>query len=78
MKKEILETETAPSPMRFKLRLKILGGGYRRYKDFAAKLGCSPGRLSRILNGHEFPSKVMQRHLAEALNLTLPELKRLL
>jgi hypothetical protein len=79
MKKEVVKLETLPSPVRSALRLAIKGAGYRYYKDFAAKVGYSAGRFYRILNGHEdYVAEGMQKRMAKRLNLTLPQLKRLL
>jgi transcriptional regulator with XRE-family HTH domain len=73
---EIIDTE--PAQVRYGLKAKVIGSGYKTYLDFADDLGIHRVYLSKILNGHEFPSPRMQRRLAAGLGLTLRELKELL
>lgn len=66
------------APARFELKARVVAAGYRTYREFAEKLEIDPTRLSRVLNGHEFPSRAVQRRLARELGITLRELRALL
>jgi hypothetical protein len=76
--RQTLALETATPTVRWELRARIVRAGYRYYSRFAEKIGIDKARLSRILGGHEYPSKRVQRVICDELNLTLAELKRLL
>jgi transcriptional regulator with XRE-family HTH domain len=69
---------TEPAQMRFRLKAKVIEAGYPTFSEFAGKLGVHRVYLSKILNGHEFPSPNMQQKLAKELGLTLLELRGLL
>lgn len=69
---------TTPPPVRFGLKARIFEAGYRTFKDFASSVGTHPVELSRVVNGHLFPTARLQRRMAEELGLTLRELRELL
>jgi transcriptional regulator with XRE-family HTH domain len=70
--------DTEMPTIRAKLKAQIILSGYPTYGELANNLGVHPTQLSRILNGHEHPSPVFQRRLADELGLTLKELRELL
>ncbi len=70
--------QPARAPVRFELKARVVAAGYRHFSQFATVLGIDPSRLSRVLNGSEYPSRQLQRRFAEALGWTLAELGRLL
>lgn len=78
MQKAAWIIDTEPPAPRYKLKARVIESGYPTYTDFAGRLGIHRVYLSKILNGHEFPSPNMQRKLAAELGLTLRELKELL
>ena len=78
MQRQILETETASPPVRYRLKARIIGAGYPSYTDFANEINIHRVWLSKVLNGHEFPSPTLQRRMAEELGLSLKELKAML
>jgi transcriptional regulator with XRE-family HTH domain len=71
-----IDTESAR--VRFGLKAKVIEVGYPTFTDFAEKLGVHRVYLSKILNGHEFPSPNMQQKLSRELGLTVRQLKELL
>ena len=66
------------APARFELKSRVVAAGYRTYREFAEKLEIDPTRLSRVLNGHEFPSRTVQKRLADELGITLKDLRAML
>ena len=60
------------------LKAKVFEAGYPSFAYFAGRLKIHRDYLSKILNGHEFPSPNVQRKLAAELGLTLKELRELL
>ena len=78
MTEQTQQGEAARPQIRFALKSKIVGTGYRTYSDFANKISMDLASLSRICNGHQFPSGPTQRRISEALGLTLKELQQLL
>ena len=70
--------EMARPQIRFALKSRIVGMGYRTYSDFANTINVDLACLSRICNGHQFPSGPTQRRMCDALGLTLKELQELL
>jgi transcriptional regulator with XRE-family HTH domain len=77
MESKVLEVDTS-APVRFGLKSKIVGAGFKFYTDFAERIGVDLSRLSRITNGLEYPSKAVQKAICRELNLSLRELKTLL
>lgn len=78
MREAILETETATPYIRYKLKARIFEVGYCTFQDFAAGVNIHPVMLSKIVNGHLFPSPKLQRRMAEELGLTIREMRELL
>ncbi len=78
MEATILEASIATPCVRFRLKARIFEVGYRTFQDFATKVRIHPVMLSKILNGHLFPSPKLQRRMAGELGLTLRELRELL
>ncbi len=78
MRTAVLETGVAVPSVRFCLKARIFEAGYHTFKDFAGKVGIHPVLLSKIVNGHIFPSPGLQKRIAEELGLTLRELRELL
>jgi transcriptional regulator with XRE-family HTH domain len=71
-------TDTQAPKVRNFLKAKVFEVGYPTFADFADKLGIHRVYLSKIVNGHEWPSPNVQRKLAAELGLTLKELRELL
>ena len=70
--------DAQPAKPRFELKALVISSGFKHFYAFAEKVGIHPVTLSRIVNGHEFPSPNMQRKLASELGLTIKELRELL
>jgi transcriptional regulator with XRE-family HTH domain len=70
--------DTALPTVRYRLKAKVIESGYHTFSEFADKLCVHRVYLSKVLNGHEFPSPTLQRRLAEKLGLTIRELMELL
>jgi len=77
MKNQAIEVDTS-APVRFGLKSLIVGTGHKFYSEFAEKIGVDLSRLSRIMNGLEYPSKRVQKSICQELNLSLKQLKDLL
>ncbi|UCF01631.1 MAG: helix-turn-helix transcriptional regulator [Deltaproteobacteria bacterium] len=75
---ERIETSTAAPEPRLRLRARVYTAGYRTMTTLASEMGVHLTALSRVLNGHDWPSPRMQRRLADKLGLTLRELRELL
>jgi hypothetical protein len=84
--KNITKTEESKVPQvlratlpgyRYKLKAAIHGAGFRSQNDFAQTTGIDPAELSRILNGLN-PTKPGLRKIADALSMTVFELKQIL
>lgn len=73
---EIIDTQ--PAQTRFQLKARVIGAGFPTYSSFAEKIGIHRVSLSKILNGHEWPSPNVQRKMAEELALSIQELRSLL
>ena len=78
MSKQQIAAEGVIAPARFELKARVVAVGYRTYREFAEKLEIDPTRLSRVLNGHEFPSRTVQKRLARELGITLKDLRAML
>jgi transcriptional regulator with XRE-family HTH domain len=78
MQKTAWIIDTEPPVPRYKLKARVVEAGYPTYTDFAESIEVHRVYLSKILNGHEFPSPNMQRKLAAELGLTIKELRELL
>jgi hypothetical protein len=63
---------------RFKLKGAIIACGYKSLTQFARDIGYGQSQLSNIINGWLFPSPEWQRKAAQALGITISELKDLL
>ena len=63
---------------RGKLKGKIYEAGFKTMIDFAHHIGTDPARISRVLNGWEFPSTNLQTRIAEGLNIRLDDLGKIL
>jgi hypothetical protein len=63
---------------RHKLKGQIFFQGYGSVKEFAESIGFSQQQNSRIINGWIFPSPEWQRKAAQALGVTIAELRELL
>lgn len=74
----ILATGTATPCTRYNLKGEIFRAGYKTFQDFAADVDIHPVMLSKVVNGHLFPSPSLQRRMAQRLGLTLKELVTLL
>lgn len=70
--------DTSLPTVRYRLKAKVIESGYHTFSEFADQLNVHRVYLSKILNGHEFPSPSFQRRLAEKLGLTIRELTGLL
>ena len=75
---EAMEIDTASPIVRLRLKARVYEAGYPTFRELADELEIHHTMLSKVLNGHEFPSPRLQRNLAEQLGLTLRELKDLL
>ena len=71
------QSAAKPQP-RLALMSEIRRAGYRWNKELCPVVRISETRLSKILNGHDFPGPSTQKRLARALGLTLRELGELL
>ena len=78
MQCSIREQSVAKPQPRLALMSEIRRAGYRWNKELCPIIRLSEARLSKILNGHDFPGPATQRRLAKALGLTLRELAELL
>lgn len=63
---------------RYALKSKIVGAGYRTLTDFSRAIHTDLPRMSKIINGWEVPSFILQDRIAKGLNLTMKELKEIL
>jgi hypothetical protein len=63
---------------RTKLKGEIYKNGYETIKQFAGDAELNYVTLSRIISGYVFPTPRMQHGLADALAITLRELRELL
>ena len=70
--------DTKPPMVRFKLKAKVIESGYPTFLEFAEKIGIHRVYLSKILNGHEWPSPNIQGKLAEQLGLSIRQLREML
>ena len=75
---EAIEIGTATPMVRLRLKARVYEAGYPTFQELAYNLKIHPTMLSKVLNGHEFPSPALQRKLAERLALTIKELRELL
>lgn len=78
MRRATLATDTATPFIRNDLKAEIFRAGYKTFQDFAARVEIHPVMLSKVVNGHLFPSPNLQRRMARQLGLTLLQLKNLL
>jgi transcriptional regulator with XRE-family HTH domain len=78
MRQHLAVIDTANPTIRHKLKAAVHIAGYPTYAELANSMGMHPTQLSRILNGREHPSPMIQRRLANELGLSLKELKDLL
>jgi transcriptional regulator with XRE-family HTH domain len=78
MRLEAETSNTEPAQVRYGLKAKVIGEGYKTYIDVAGRLGIHRVYLSQVLNGHIWPSGALQRRIASELGLTLRELQELL
>jgi hypothetical protein len=73
----ILKESTAP-PYRYQLKSKMILSGYRTNCALAKQINNDPARISRILNGWEYPSPRMIQQLSQALGISVKDLVQLL
>lgn len=69
---------TAQPTRRNRLKGTIFLAGYDSIKEFAEIVGMKQVDVSAILGGREFPTPATQRKIAEALTLSLKELRSLI
>ena len=63
---------------RFKLRAKMFELGFKSEKDFATAAGVKTSTINNVVNAWRFPGPELQSKIASGLNVSLPELKKLL
>lgn len=63
---------------RGELKGEIHKKGFKTIVKFSSVIDTDPTRMSRIINGWEFPSTPMQEKIARALELSLNDLGKML
>lgn len=63
---------------RYGLKSKIIGCGYGTLTEFSNQNGIPLPMISKIIKGWEIPTVPFQKRLANALGMTLTELRELL
>ncbi len=63
---------------RRRLKMAIIGAGFDKHLDFAASAGVSSLKISRYVNGWEFPSDKDIKGMAKALKIKKNDLIDLL
>ncbi len=60
--------------IRYSLKSKIIGHGFKNMAEFSAHSGIDASILSNLVNGKLFPGKTVRRRLVRALDVTSKEL----
>jgi hypothetical protein len=63
---------------RFKLKGAIHSARYKSLLEFAKAINSCESTVSMVVNGWRFPSPQIQRKMAEAMGITIRELRELL
>ncbi len=63
---------------RFKLKAKMLEAGFKTQDGFHRTTGIDRAIVSRVINGFQIPEPRLQSKMADALGVTLVELRELL
>jgi len=75
---ELSHKDSISPSYRYQLKARMVLSGYRTNNSFADELGIDPARISRILNGWEYPSPKLAQKMAIAFGITIRELRELL